>query len=149
MNNTKQKKYFIIFYFLLYVKCFLQFIFFAFAQEPPAKGVKLPSGFVETGYLYNNLISPYSPYPLQYGYLNSEQNITLAGVPLLMRIGLTTVQGGLNGKGWYPNNIQILYDREQLKKNLQKQYLNQIEKKAEETLLLKQKKDELLLWQKK
>ncbi len=95
------------------------------------------TGSAEAGYNYNNLASSYSLYPKDYWFFQSKVMVDLFDVPFDVSLRLTSLSSGITTERLYPNFLNISYNQEKLRQNLQKR----AESKFNEYLLQKTKKE--------
>lgn len=99
-------------------------------------------GNVESGVQYNGLISPFSPYPQTYLYLQSQQIFSIIDIPIQVNTLITNLPNGLNSKYFYPNFINVSFNKQEFRKNLDKKIVQVLRQKMDKQLFLNQQKQE-------
>lgn len=99
-------------------------------------------GNIETGGMYNGLVSIYAPYPQTYWYFSTNQNINIMEVPFDVKVRFTNLSAGIFTQRLYPNVIQVGYNVEKFRQNLYKKFIQKLEKEYEQHLIQLSKKKE-------
>ena len=99
-------------------------------------------GNIESGIQYNGLISSFSPYPQTYAYFQSQQVFSFFEVPVQVNALFTNLPNGLNSKHLYPNFINISFNKQEFRKNIDKKIAQALRQKMDKQLFLNQQKQE-------